>query len=189
MEPFELLRTVARICEQLGIRYLTVGSMATIAFGEPRFTNDIDIVLDLQPHQIEEFCSTFPAPDYYLSRSAVESAVKKRFQFNIIHMPSGLKVDCILPTSSPFDQSQLRRGVRKRVLEDFEAVFGSPEDVILKKMEYYKLGESEKHLRDIGGVLKVHGDKLDRTYIEEWSARLQLTEIWQAILARAAKPE
>lgn len=188
MELFELLRMVARTCEQLGIRYLTVGSTATIAFGEPRFTNDIDIVLDLQPHQIDDFCRAFSGPDFYLSRAAVDSAVRKRFQFNILHTTSGFKVDCILPTASPFDQNQLERGVRKKVLEDFEAVFGSPEDVILKKMEYFKLGESEKHLRDIGGVLKISGDLLDKSYIEDWAIRLGLLEVWQAIVARTEIP-
>ena len=188
MEPFELLKIVAQVCDQLGIRYLTVGSMATIAYGEPRFTNDIDIVLDLQPHQVDNFCRAFPGPEYYLSRAAVDSAVQRRFQFNIIHTTSGLKVDCILSTDSPFDVSQLQRGIRKQVLEDFEAVFGSPEDVILKKMEYYQLGGSEKHLRDIGGVLKVYGDRLDLDYIQTWCHRLGLVEIWQAILSRASQP-
>jgi hypothetical protein len=187
MSPFELLKVVATVCERLGIRYLTVGSMATIAYGEPRFTNDIDMVLDLQLPQVEAFCNVFSGDDYYLNRAAVESAVRKRLQFNIIHTTAGLKIDCFLSKETPFDASQLARAVRKRIDEDFEAVFASPEDVILKKMEYYRLGESDKHLRDIAGVLKIHGDRTDRLYIEFWCKQLGLTEIWQAILARVGE--
>ena len=62
--------------------------------------------------------------------------------------------------------------------------FASPEDVILKKMEYYKEGHSEKHIRDIVGVLKLRAEKLDRNYIEKWAVRLQLTDIWHAVVER-----
>lgn len=62
MEPFELLRVVASVCERLDIRYATVGSLATIIYGEPRFTNDIDILLDLKPEVLDAFCQAFPAP-------------------------------------------------------------------------------------------------------------------------------
>lgn len=188
MEPFELLKFVADVCNRLRIPYLTVGSMATIAFGETRYTNDIDIVLDMKPEHIDDFCRAFSSPEFYLSRPAVESAVRKRFQFNIIHTTSALKVDCILPGDSAFDRSQLSRGVHKQVAEDFEAVFGSPEDVIIKKMEYYKIGQSVKHLRDIAGVLKISGASIDRDYITEWAARLGLTDIWNAIVARVDEP-
>ena len=183
MEPFELLKIVAGVCERLGIPYLTVGSLATIAFGQPRFTNDIDIVLDLRADQIAAFCGAFSGPEYYLSRAAVEAAVARRSQFNIIHTTAGLKVDCFLPDQSPWSISRLSRAVRKRVRADFEAVFASPEDVILKKLEYYRLGESEKHLKDIEGVLSVSGDQINREYIARWSQTLGLNDVWQLVLS------
>jgi hypothetical protein len=189
MEPFELLQHVATVCDRLGIRYLTVGSMATIAFGEPRFTNDIDVVIDLWLDNVSPFCAAFPAPEFYLSHAAVETAVRKRFQFNIIHPSSGLKVDCILPSGTPHSMSELSRGVRKQVREGFDAVFGSPEDVILKKMEYYQQGGSAKHLRDITGVLLMLGDALDLDYIDHWASKLGLVEIWRAVLGRADDDE
>lgn len=187
MEPFELLGAIARVCESSGIRYVTVGSLATIAYGEPRFTNDIDVVLDLQREQVRDFCQAFPAPDYYVSRPAVEAAVRDRRQFNIIHTPTALKVDCFIPASD-FDRQELARGVLKRVGTNSVATFATAEDVILKKMEYYRLGGSDKHLRDIAGVLKVSGEQIDRTYIAELASQLQLTEIWQAIVDRIGAP-
>jgi hypothetical protein len=181
MEPLELLERLVIVLERMKVPYLTVGSMATISFGEPRFTNDIDVVIELRQSQISEFCDAFPSPEYYLSRSAVESAVSRRHQFNIIHPSSGLKIDCILPGRSEFDVSQMTRGVRQPILENRTAVFGSPEDVIIKKLEYYREGGSDKHLRDIRGVLKMQGAKIDRTYIQAWVEKLDLKSEWEKV--------
>jgi hypothetical protein len=187
MEPFELLQKIAAVCEQLRIRYVTVGSLATIAYGEPRYTNDIDVVIDLRTEHLDTFCAAFPAPEYSLSRAAAEQAIRSRRQFNVIHTLSALKVDCILPATD-FDFAELARGVRKRVRGDFEAVFGRPEDVIIKKLEYYRLGGSDKHLRDVAGVIKISGEQLDRPFIEEAVRELGLVDVWQAVLSRLNAP-
>jgi hypothetical protein len=84
----------------------------------------------------------------------------------------------------PFSQTEIARRNRSRVLPDQSANFASPEDVIIKKMEYYKEGGSEKHLRDITGILKVSGEEIDRAYIDHWARRLDLIEIWDAIQER-----
>ena len=183
MEPFELLQVVDSICQRLGIRYATVGSMATIVYGEPRFTNDIDILIDLKSELLGEFCEAFPAPPYYLSRPAAQAAIRDRRQFNIIQTSTALKVDCIVPANA-FDQQQLLRGTRQKLREGVEAVIAMPEDVILKKMEYHRLGGSDKHLRDIAGVLKVSGDLIDREYVAAHAAQFGLSDIWEAILLR-----
>lgn len=70
MEPFELLRYTVRVIENLGLRYFVTGSTATIFYGEPRFTNDIDVVVDLSAQQVAEFCRCFPADEFYVSESA-----------------------------------------------------------------------------------------------------------------------
>lgn len=184
MEQSELLRRVTGILERLGLHYFVTGSMATIFFGEPRFTNDIDIVVELPASRIAELCAAFPSPDFYLSEETVRRAVSRRGQFNIIHPSSGLKVDVMVPADIPFNRSRFLRVKRVRPLPDFEATFSSAEDVILKKMEAYLEGGSEKHLRDITGVLKISGEHLDRSYIEEWADRMGTTEVWEEILKR-----
>src|SRR5205823_13190099 len=95
MGPSELLRRLAEVLERLPIPYLVTGSMATIAYGEPRFTNDIDVVVALRLDQVDAFCTSFPEPEFYCHREAVVQAVHQRFQFNIIHFESGLKIDVI----------------------------------------------------------------------------------------------
>ena len=184
MEQSELLRYVVGVVERLGLRYLVTGSVATIFFGEPRFTNDLDIVIALPVGRVADFCRECPAPEFYVSVSAAESAVEHCGQFNIIHPESGLKVDVIVPADTDFNRSRFARALRVKPAADFEASFASIEDVIIKKMEYYREGGSEKHLRDITGVLKISGDRVDRAYISAWASKMGLDSIWAAILNR-----
>lgn len=183
MEPSELLARVAKTLKRLGVPYLVTGSMATTAYGEPRFTNDIDIVANLGVDQVPEFCEDFPSPEFYCWEPAVADAARRRAQFNIIHIESGFKVDMMLTSDSPFDRARLARA---RSLETAGATvsFASPEDVIIKKLQYFREGGSEKHLRDIVGVLKVQANGIDYEYIAEWTSRLGLPAEWQLVVER-----
>ncbi len=185
MEQSELLRYVIGTLEKLGLRYFVTGSVATIFFGEPRFTNDIDVVVDLPAGRIPDFCAAFQSPDFYLAEERVRQAVGRRGQFNIIHPASGLKIDVMVPAETPFNRSRFSRAKRLSPSPDYDAVFTSPEDVILKKMEYYREGNSDKHLRDIAGILKISGERLDLSYIDEWAERLGLSDIWIDVRAAA----
>lgn len=181
MDAIELLRHVALACERVGVPYLVTGSTATSIYGEPRFTNDLDVVIDLAPAQVEEFLREFPRDDFYYSESAAARAAVQGGQFNLIHPTSGLKVDVVVATQSSFDRQRLRRGRPLTALPDRTVTFASPEDVVIKKMEYFREGESEKHLRDIAGVLRVQGDKIDRAYITDWAKQLDLLEVWDLV--------
>lgn len=169
MEQGDLLRYTVSVLERFGFPYLVTGSIASSAYGEPRLTLDIDIVLKLPWLRVGEFCSAFPASEYYVSEDAARQAVERGGQFNIIHMASGQKVDLMVHWRSPLDRARFERAVRLRPAEDYEATFASPEDVILKKMEFYKQGESDKHLRDIMGILKIRGNQFDRAYLSNGS--------------------
>lgn len=187
MDQDELLRRVVGNLEALGIRYLVTGSMATILYGEPRFTNDIDIVVELPRERIGELLRQFPEDEFYVSEEAVRRAVGRWSQFNVTHPRSGLKVDLIVTSGDAFDRSRFARGRRVHPAPDYEATFVSPEDVILKKMEYHRDGGGDRHLRDILGVLAVSGEQIDREYIVEWADRLGLSGIWRRILEEAAR--
>ena len=184
MEQSELLRFVVSVLERLNLPYFVTGSTVTIFYGEPRFTNDIDIVVDLPAGAVQEFCRQFPDGDFYVSQEAASDAVRRRSQFNIIQPGSGLKVDVIVPAPSEFNSTRFARARRVQVGEGWDASFSSPEDAILKKMEFFREGGSDKHLRDITGVLKTSGREIDSAYIDGWAATLGLTEIWRAILDR-----
>lgn len=188
MTQSELFKSVVALLESQSITYMIVGSFASTVYGEPRFTLDIDIVVDLQPSQVGALCDAFPAGEFYLSRPAAEDAVRKRRQFNVIHPASGNKIDFMVARGDAWGRTQLGRRQRRPFLPDCEAFTASPEDVILAKMIYYREGKSEKHTRDICGMLKISGNSIDRAYIAEWADKLALTEIWRAIFTRLDTP-
>lgn len=184
MGPFELLRKIVEAFEHLHISYLVTGSVAAMAYGESRLTNDIDIVADIKEQHIPGLLNAFPIQEFYISEEMIRNAIRCKGQFNIIHPKSGLKVDVIVKKNTRFDECRFKRIHRIYPAETYKANFSSPEDVIIKKMEFYKEGGSEKHLRDITGILKISGDTVDWNYISEWAKRLGLTDIWNAVQKR-----
>jgi hypothetical protein len=184
MEQHELLLWVVRCFEELKIPYLITGAIASIAYGEPRFTNDIDIVADLNLSQAAALRSFFPEDEFYMESDTVRKAIESQHQFNIIHPSSGLKVDVIISKKDDFDRSRFKRIKRLNVSEKESANFAAPEDVIIKKLEYFKKGGSERHLRDITSMLKISADMIDRAYISSWAKKLDLTKIWETVLKK-----
>jgi hypothetical protein len=184
MGLYDLLRVLAATLAGLEIEYAVTGSVAAMAYGEARFTNDIAVVVELRADQVKAFCAGFPAPEFYVSPDAAREAIRLRRMFNVTHIPSGLKIDVIIPGDTEFERSIPERARLLKVGEGLEFRFSSPEDVILRKLEFYQMGGSDKHLRDIAGVLKVQGDKIARRYIADWAARLGVDGIWAMVVAR-----
>lgn len=186
MEQNEVFTFVLRKLEELRLRYMIVGSVASISYGEPRMTLDMDVVLELSLEQIELFCSAFPKDEFYVSSRAVLDAVVHRSQFNVIHPGSGNKIDFMMTRDDAWGKQQMLGRTARRLMGGREAFVARPEDVILSKMLYYREGGSDKHLRDITGMLKVSGDIIDHAYIEQWARDMDVLDIWRAILARLA---
>ena len=184
MEQNELLRYTIDTFETLGISYLIGGSLASSAYGEPRMTNDIDILIDLKPEHLPGLLEKFDPNEFYVDAETVHQALFSDGQFNIIHPSSGYKIDLFVCGQDPFTSSEMARRRRLEAPDGAHAFFASPEDVILKKMEYFKMGESERQFRDIVGVIRVQGGQLDRDYIGRWALELGLTKVWEAILKR-----
>lgn len=185
MEPSELLIVIVEKLEELEIAYFVTGSTASIAYGEPRFTNDIDMVLALQLGDAVRLAQQLPDPDFYCSEQAMKSAIARNHQFNIIHPASGLKIDVMIPADTEFNRSRFQRRRKVDVFEGREIWFASPEDVILKKLEYYQEGGSEKHVRDILGVLKVQQGNIDFEYLQQWSLKLGIFDLWDKVRVQA----
>jgi hypothetical protein len=184
MEQIEFLQFAARALDSQQIPWMLVGSFATSAWGEARFTQDIDIVIDLQPDQVRPLCAAFSGDEFYVSESAARDALRTRKQFNVIHPESGNKIVFMIPRRDEWGQNQIRRRQSDEIQPGVKVWISSPEDVIISKMRYYKEGGSDKHLRDSAGVLVVQGDRIDRDYIEHWAERFALMDIWNAILKR-----
>lgn len=183
MDQATLLRHLLDALERMDLDYAITGSHASMAFGEARLTNDIDVLVALSPGYLQVFLSAFTDSAFYVSADAARHAVASGGMFNIIHPESGQKIDVIVP-SDDFDRWQLGRTVRAPVFPDREGRFVAPEDLALKKMQYYREGGSEKHLRDIAGMAKVLGDRMDREYIAAMSERMGLLDVWRTIEQR-----
>jgi hypothetical protein len=181
----ELLRHLVASLERLGIDYMIVGSHASIYYGEPRFTQDVDVVVELTPSRLSGFLSLFPPAEFYVSEDAARDAVARRGQFNLIHGASGVKIDVFLGKDTEYDRLRFVRRQRLPLVPGQDAYFARPEDVILYKLLYFREGGSERHLRDVAGMLAVSGVDIDVGYVAAWARRLGVLDVWDAIRRRA----
>ena len=112
MDPGELLGQVVRVLRDLEIPFFVTGSTATIAYGEPRFTNDIDIVVRLRPAHVAPVLAAFAedsSDSFYLAEESIRRALKSHSSFNLIHPGAGLKVDFMVAEDSAFNESRFAR--------------------------------------------------------------------------------
>lgn len=188
MNPNELLCFAAQALERVGVEYVVAGSVASMYYGEVRGTHGADIVVKLREDQVYALKSCFPEKDFYFEETMALDAVRQKRMFNVIHIPSALKIDFVVSKGQPFDKRQFQRRRHLPVIADQKAYFASPEDVILAKLDFYKKGSSDKHLRDVAGILKISGDEVDRAYVSEWAERLEVTDVWEAVLQRLEQP-
>ena len=187
MEPTELLTYATGVLERLGVPYAVVGSMASSYFGEARLTNDVDILADVRPEHVRPLVDAFPSNVYYLSEDAVRAAIDCHGQFNIIHPDAGLKVDVMLPQASAYDAQRLHRRVQGQPHgASAPSYFASPEDVIVKKLEFHLEGGSDKHIRDIAGMLKAGAAPIDIAYVNRFADEMGNMDGWREAQRRAA---
>ncbi|MCF7792270.1 MAG: hypothetical protein K9M56_09785 [Victivallales bacterium] len=150
------------------LNYIVTGSVAGIIYGEPRLTHDVDIIIHLKENDIAGLISHFPDKDFYVPPFEViktEIIRNNRGHFNIIHHETGFKADVYLVGNDPLHLFAFKN--KKNIKTNGETVyFAPPEYVILRKLEYYNEGNSEKHLRDIKSILSNCPFKIDRQFIE-----------------------
>lgn len=168
---------------KLGAPYMVTGAMACIAYGQPRLTHDVDIVLELDQRHIPALAFAFPPSDFYCPPEesvAVEAARAMRGHFNIIHHESGMKADCYLMGNDSLQRWGM--SLRRHLAMSGEWVWlAPPEYVIIRKLEYFREGGSEKHLLDIRGILEVSHPAIDYAVLSEQIRQRQLSSAWSKI--------
>lgn len=184
LEP-DLFQIFVGRLNSLGIRYMITGSVAGMVYGEPRLTHDIDFVVEIHADEAERIAKAFPADAFYcppVEIIRVEAARQMRGHFNIIHHTTGFKADIYLMGKDDLHcwAMSRRRAIR---MKDETFWIAPPEYVILRKLEYYREGGSEKHLRDIQGILEVSGQELNLQEIEERASTLGLQQEWNKLSA------
>ena len=185
-EP-DLIELFVRPLDRLEIRYLISGSVAAMLYGEPRVTHDIDFVVFLRDRDILRLPEAYPAAEFYLPAKEellAELARVQKGHFNVIHPETGLKADFYLAKRDELDAWGFRN-VREYKIDDTHIRLAPPEYVIVRKLEFFREGGSEKHLRDIRGMLNVSGEKINQADLNEWVQRQGVEAEWKIAQAQA----
>lgn len=177
MSASDVLRRVISALNQAGISYMLSGSFASAFYGSKRSTVDIDIVIDVMPEQMGSFLQALPPEQYYVDLDAALQALRQQSMFNLIDQKSSWKIDFIIRKSRPFSLKEFSR--RQQVKFDDIAVYiTSPEDVVLSKLEWAKMGQSQRQIEDVAAILQLRWKSLDQEYIREWMTELGLEKEW-----------
>jgi hypothetical protein len=166
--------------ERAGIPYMLAGSFASTHHGTPRATQGIDIVIDPTFETLDAFLAALESEDVYFDVDVARGEFRHRGMFNVIDGATSWKLDVIYRKARAFSREELKRRIRTTVL-GVEIFVATVEDTILAKLEWAKLGESERQLRDVRGILDVQGEALDAVYIERWLDELGVRELWDRV--------
>lgn len=164
--------------DHAGIAYMLTGAFASAHYGSPRSTQDIDFVIAATPEQLRSLVNALESAEYYAELQEALEAQRRQSLFNIIDLRSGWKIDLIFRKSRPFSQEEFSRRQPARV-EGVDIYLASAEDVIITKLEWPKLGNSQRQIEDAAAILRLKRDALDQTYLEKWISELGLQQQWR----------
>lgn len=169
------MRFVCGALEQRGIDYMLSGSVALNAYSIPRYTRDIDIVIELRPENFPQFAQLFAERACYFHHESAKEEISRGGMFNVIDWESGMKIDFIVRKNDDFQRVEFGRRQRKRILPDVICWVISPEDLIIAKLLWIQQLFSQQQIDDIRNV--IHDcPKLDKVYVNDWIKRLELND-------------
>ncbi len=186
-DPVAVAMRVGNAIEAAGGSYFVGGSLASSLQGEPRATNDVDIVFELPLGRIAVLVAALE-PDFEIDVDMLRDALLHGRSCNIFYLPVVMKVDLFAVGPSPYDEIEFARRRRVPVRATGETlVVKSPEDSVLRKLLWYREGGyvSDRQWRDVVEVLRVSGPAMDRGYLEGWAGRLAITELLERARAES----
>lgn len=180
-EIVDALEPVARALQDLGVLYHVGGSVASSAHGIARSTLDIDLVAELRPEHAARLAGALSSA-YYVTGESIRFAIAEAGSFNVIHLPTMIKVDVFVSPDRPFDREAQKRAQRQPLSNEPGASafpVKTAEDILLAKLEWFRAGggTSEKQWVDILGIVRVQGEALDRSYLRHWSGILGVADL------------
>jgi hypothetical protein len=166
--------------EKLGIEYCIGGSVASSVYGIARATMDVDLVADVKINHVNNLVKAIEKK-YYIEADMITKAIHEKTSFNLIHLDTMLKIDVFILKNQPYDSEAFAKRIPDILDEENPRRFYlySPEDVILNKLQWYQSGGkvSEQQWKDVLGILKVQGNKLDLQYLKHWASKLDLSDL------------
>ncbi len=178
----DLVATLREIVGRLkahGIDYMLVGSIAALAHGRTRSTQDFDVVIDADPAQLRALVRSLPEERFYASEEAALESFRHQTQFNVIDMDTGWKADLIPKKRRAFSEAEFARRSELSVL-GWPMLVATLEDTIVAKLEWAKAGGgSLRQLEDVRELVRLGGERLDRGHVARWVAALELEAMWE----------
>ena len=181
------LKLVIEALNAAGVEYLIGGAIAEWAWGEPRATQNVDLVVNIPIKAVNKLSKELEKRGMLIPAEMILDTILEHradIPINAIHMYSGLKAD-LYPVR---EGDELRQSAfQRRQQVDYGPPIGkvyihSPEDLILYKLIYFGLSQQSKHSRDIAAILKSKKNELDLDYIGGWVTRLGLSSLWKEML-------
>lgn len=164
-----------------GIEYMVTGGLAAVVYGHPRMTLDVDVVLRLSARDAVIFSGLWSPDEFYVPPPEVIETERSRVDHghcNVIHNDSMMRADVYFAGSDDL----VAWALQHRVLRDVQGErvqFAPIEYVIVSKLRYFKMGGSDRHIRDIARMMEVSGADVDRPTLDGWIARLNLGAEWR----------
>lgn len=188
-DPIEIALHIARILEELDIRYVIGGSLASSISGEPRSTLDVDVVVDLTDDKVVAVVAAL-GEDFYSDTEGIRRAVREKSSANLIHLTTSIKVDLFVMGGSPVDEEQMARRQRLKVATnpDRYLYVYTPEDILLQKLRWYRMGNevSDRQWRDVLGIVVVQAEALDLVYLRRAARVLEVFDLLERALRQAS---
>lgn len=181
MELEITLKKVAKILDKLKIPYFVTGGVAIVIWGRPRYTADIDILIELKKEKVKKFVAEL-TKEGYVDEDVVRESLKHKLEFNFIDNETGMKVDFWILGNSAFDRSRLKRAKLREIFGQ-QVIFSSPEDLILKKLLWFKESNSNRHLEDIQSVIAIIKDQLDFDYLKKWAKKQKTLGVLEEMIS------
>lgn len=185
---YDAITPVIDLLEELDLAHYIGGSVASITYGIPRSTMDVDLAVQMTQSHVGPFVQRL-APQYYLDAQAIHEAIRQKSSFNLIPQHGPIKIDIFVPAQTPFIRSVFERVAYVPIAPDAPRPYCLPtaEDIILLKLQWYVLGNmvSNNQRNDVIGMLQTQAGRLDLAYLRRWAAFLKLSNLFTQVYAEA----
>ncbi len=181
MQELDLYKLFIKPIDLNKIPYAVTGSVAAIIYGEPRMTHDIDIVIELNISNAEVLFNTFPSDEFYCPPIEIlktEILKTNRGHCNIIHLETGFKADIYFIGKDEF----LKWAINNAKLIDYDNIklaVAPPEYVIIKKLEFFREGNSPKHINDIKAIILNSKEIINFQILEKYISDFKFENEWK----------